>query len=220
MIIVWVYVPVNQPPGIPQAMLGTKANDTSVLAVITRVDVLAHFSAFVLILTSSTIGMMNLPLIIVNDLGGTETNVGITYCVAPFFEIPLLLYFGVLATRHSAAKLIRFGILVAVAYYGSLTLVQVPWHVYPLQLLSATVTGITAGLSITYFQSHLPHHPGTATNLYSNAARVGSTLGYSLFGALSFRFGHRAIFVVCTLFAIASLALMLVPTREESEAAA
>src|SRR5207237_279517 len=156
----------------------------------------------VLVFASGTIGMMNLPLLILNVLGGTEYQVGIVYSVAPIFELPLMLYFGLLATKADPAKIIRVGVVIAVAYYGLLSLVQAPWHIYPLQFLSAASVAVTSGVAITYFQNYLPHHPGSATNLYSNATRLGSTVGYLLFGTLSWNFGYRAVFYFCTGFTL------------------
>jgi SET family sugar efflux transporter-like MFS transporter len=68
-------------------------------------------------------------------------------------------------------------------------------------------------VAITYFQGHLPRHPGTATNLYSNAQRIGSTAGYLLFVGLAWRFGFRAVFAGCALLALVALLLMLVPVH-------
>ncbi|OIQ97106.1 sugar efflux transporter B [mine drainage metagenome] len=206
------YVPDAPPPG---AKLAAQAAD-SVWRVMIRPDVFAHFMAFVLIFASATIGMMNLPLLVLKTLGGTEQQVGIVYCVSPFFELPFMLYFGMLATRMDPAKVIRIGIAIAIVYYAGLTLVHVPWQVYPMQILSAAVTAVTSGVAISYFQNYLPHHPGTATNLYANAQRIGSTIGYLLFGWLAWRFGYRVVFLTCTVFSAATLGLMYVRHKADT----
>jgi SET family sugar efflux transporter-like MFS transporter len=138
------------------------------------------------------------------------------------FELPFMLYFGWLATRFPPARIIRVGMVISLAYYASLTLVTAPWHVYLCQGLSAAATSVIAGVAITYFQAHLPRHPGTATNLYANAQRMGSTAGYFLFVGLAWRFGYRAVFEACAVFAALALGLMLVPVQpgvEEEELA-
>lgn len=157
--------------------------------------------------------MMNLPLLIVKSLGGREADVGIAYSVAPVFELPFMLYFGWLATRIPAERIIRAGMVISATYYACLVVVGAPWHVYLCQGLSAAATSVISGVAITYFQSHLPDHPGTATNLYANAQRIGSTAGYFLFVGVAWRFGYRAVFEACTFFAAIALALMLVPVR-------
>jgi SET family sugar efflux transporter-like MFS transporter len=216
--VVWISVPAR-PPRDRRTNAGPSRSLVQLLA---RADLLAHFSAFVLITASTTIGMMDLPLLITDVLRGTAADVGTAYSVAPVFELPFMLLFGWLATRYPAERIIRVGMIFSVAYYLSLTLVTAPWHVYLSQSLSAAATAVISGVAITYFQSHLPHHPGTATNLYSNATRIGSTAGYFLFSVLAWRFGYRAVFDACALFAVVALGLMLVPVaiREENEEAA
>lgn len=168
----------------------------------------AHFAAFVIFFSCSTMGMMNLPLLILNELRGTGSHVGIAYSVAPVFEIPFMLYLGFLAARIETSRIIRVTMVLAMLYYGFLFLVQVPWQVYPLQILSAAIVAVTSGLAITFFQDYLPHQAGTATNLYSNAMRIGSTLGYLLFGYLGSTLGNRYVFAVCAVFCGISFLVM------------
>jgi SET family sugar efflux transporter-like MFS transporter len=197
----------------PCATTTRGARTPSLLRMLGRSDIAAHFAAFVLVTASVTIGMMNLPLFILHTLCGTEANVGTAYSVAPVFELPFMLYFGWLATRFPPARIIRVGMGISLAYYASLTLVTAPWHVYLCQGLSAAATSILAGVAITYFQGHFPRRPGTATNLYANAQRIGSTGGYFLFVALAWRFGYRAVFAACAAFAMLALGFMLVPVQ-------
>ncbi len=209
--VVWQGVPAS-----PPALAAGRGTSPSLVKLLGRPDLLAHFAAFVLVTASTTISMMNLPLLILNTLRGTKVDVGITYSVAPMFELPFMLYFGWLATRRAPARIIRVGMLFSLGYYLALTLVSVPWQVCFCQGLSAAATAVLSGVAITYFQAHLPHHPGMATNLYSNAQRLGSTGGYFLFVGLAWRFGYRAVFDACALFAVFALALMLVPVQAES----
>jgi SET family sugar efflux transporter-like MFS transporter len=59
------------------------------------------------------------------------------------------------------------------------------------------LVAVSSGLAITFFQDFLPGQAGTATNVYSNAARVGGLAGYLLFGVLGTAAGHRSVFWVC-----------------------
>jgi predicted MFS family arabinose efflux permease len=52
---------------------------------------------------------------------------------------------------------------------------------------------------------------GSATNLYSNALRIGSTAGYFLFGSIAEHLGYRAVFAICATFACLALMLIFVP---------
>ncbi len=170
---------------------------------------MAHFAAFVLILACSTMGMMNLPLLILKVLGGTERHVGAAYSLAPVFELPFMYFAGALALRIPAVRIIRWSAVLAVAYYAGLASAQSAWQVLPLQVLSAALVAVSSGLAITFFQDFLPDQPGTATNLYSTAARIGSLAGYLLFGAMGTTWGHRSVFWSCAAFCALAWAIML-----------
>jgi SET family sugar efflux transporter-like MFS transporter len=183
-----------------------------------RSDLLCYFSAFVLVFICMTMGIMNLPLMILHSLAGTEKQVGIAYSVAPFFELPFLLLFGLAAARGSKpGPMIRLGVIIGVAYYLLLAQVRAPWQIYPVQILSAAMIAVLSGIAITFFQNYIPNQPGTATNLYTNANRIGSTVGYLCFGFLASAYGHRAVFLVCAGVCTAAFGLLWL-AREEHEA--
>jgi SET family sugar efflux transporter-like MFS transporter len=209
------YVPAAPPPFARQASQSSRV----LLDVLTRVDLMAHLGAIMLICAATTMSMVNLPLLILETLRGTKANVGIAYSVAPVFELPFMLFFGWLAIKREAAGILRAGMLIGAVYFVSLAFVAHPWQVYFCQILAAATTAVVSGIAITYFQSHLPHHPGTATNLYSNAQRVGSTGGYFLFGFIAEHLGYRCVFGACAGFAVLGLGLMLVPVRVPEEQA-
>jgi len=193
LVAIWKYVPYAPP------FVGAKpAASMPLRQALTRPVVLAHFIAFVLIFTATTICMINLPLLVTIDLGGDTSHVGIIYSLAPVFELPFMFFFGMLATKGNNTRLIRFSFILAVVYFAGLSLVRAPWHIYPLQIVSAAMISVVSGIAITFFQDFLPEQVGTATNVYSNAMRVGNTAGYLLFAALAEPFGHRTVFVFCT----------------------
>jgi len=202
LLIVWRYVP-DRPPN---AM--SKAVRTPLSKVLRRPDLLCYFAAFVLVFICITMGMNGLPLLVLRTLGGTQQQVGIVYSVAPVFELPFMLYFGVLASRGDPGRLIRLGLILAIAYYALLYFVRAPWHIYPIQILSAAMIAVVSGIAITFFQSYIPDQPGTATNLYTSANRLGSTIGYFSFGFLADSIGYRAIFLVCTAVCVAAFGLL------------
>lgn len=179
------------------------------LTALARGEVLAHFLGFVLVFACGSMGSISLPLLVVETLGGTTRNVGIVYSVSPFFELPLMFLFGALASRGRQARLIQFGVLLAVAYYGGLSFVSAPWQIYLLQVISAAIVAVTQGLAITFFQDFLPDQVGTATNLYSNASSLGRVAGYILFARLAAPLGYRGIFLMSSAICLAALLLMM-----------
>jgi SET family sugar efflux transporter-like MFS transporter len=205
--VVWAFIPAEPPPN------ALSSARTPLRQVLRRSDVLAYFSGFALVFTATTITMMNLPLFVIETLGGNEHHVGIIYSVAPVFELPFMFYFGVLASKGDTARVIRIGVWISLAYYAVLALVQAPWHIYLLQVLGAAATAVTAGVAITFFQNYLPGQPGTATNLYSSAQRVGSVGGYILFGVLDTSLGHRWVSGICVGLCAITLALFATQAR-------
>jgi len=168
-----------------------------------------HFVAFVLYFACSSMGMMNLPLLLLGPLGGNEHHVGIAFSVAPFFELPLMLMAGVLAKRLGSRRLIQGAFALGVVYYGLLACVRAPWQVYPVQALSAAIVAVTSGIAITFFQDFLPNQAGSATNLYSSAQRIGSTTGYLCLGWLTESVGTRGVFVACSCGAATAAGILL-----------
>ncbi len=208
---VWLYVP-SRPPAPDAATLRVP-----LMRLLRRSDLLCYFSAFVLVFICMTMGIMNLPLMILQSLGGTEKQVGIAYSVAPFFELPFLMLFGLAAARGSKpGPMIRLGVVIGVAYYLLLSQVRAPWQIYPIQILSAAMIAVLSGIAITFFQNYIPNQPGTATNLYTNANRIGSTVGYLCYGFLASGYGHRAVFLVCAAVCVAAFVLLWL-AREEHE---
>ncbi len=211
--IVWFCIPARPPPA---ASVAAKVPLSRVLR---RPDLLCYFAAIALVFICTTMGMMNLPLMILRELHGTEAQIGIAYSVAPVFELPLMFWFGVLASRGDPGRLIRWGVIIAIAYYALLSQVHAAWHIYILQVLSAAMIAVVSGIAITFFQSYIPDQPGTATNLYQTANRIGSTIGYLSFGGLANAFGYRAVFLVCAVLCSGAF-LLLWLAREKHEQAA
>ncbi len=172
-------------------------------------QLLAHFVAFCLYFCCSTMGMMNLPLLILGELHGAESDVGTAYSLAPLFELPLMFYVGVLATRVAHEKIIACAIALAVVYYAGLFFAGAPLHVFFLQALSAAVVAVMSGVAITFFQNYLPDQAGTATNLYSTASRIGSIGGYLGFGVVGGALGHRAVFGVTVALCVLAVTILI-----------
>ena len=170
-------------------------------------NVLFWFCAFVFVFAAHTMSISNMSLFVLKELGGKESQVGIIFGLAPVFELPFMLYFGLLATRFDSTWLLFLSFGLAVIYYAALSFVRTPQQIYPLQFLSAAIVSVTSGIAITFFQNKVPGRLGAATNLYSNASRLGSTSGYLVFGASAARFGHRGVYLVCAALLLLALAL-------------
>jgi SET family sugar efflux transporter-like MFS transporter len=177
--------------------------------VLTRPLILAHFIGFVLVFAAFAMNMMNLPLLVTQQLGGNARHVGIIFGIAPIFEMPLMIWFGRLASRGHQVALIRFGVFIGLCYFLALTFAHAPWHIYPMQILSAASIAVTTNVAIVFFQDMLPGQAGIATSIYSNSFAAGNLLGYFGFGLLAETIGHRGIFFVCAALSAVTLTIFL-----------
>jgi SET family sugar efflux transporter-like MFS transporter len=181
---------------------------------------LVQFTAFVLIFSALSMNLMNLPLYITQELGGTERQVGTAFAVAPIFEIPFILWLGRLASRERQAFMIRMGVLVGVCYFLTLGWARTPLDVYPAQVLNAFAIAVTMSLAIPYFQDLLPGQTGLATSLYSSSWSLGSLLGYLSFGLLVESLGHRGLTRLCAALGAVSFVVLVTSGRRTAPAAA
>lgn len=187
-----------------------EAERESLASVLTRPVILAYFIGFVLLFAAFTMNMMNLPLLVTQKLGGTEGQVGLIFGIAPVVEMPLMVWFGRLAARGHQIALIRFGVAVAVVYFFALTFVTAPWHIYPMQLLSAISIAVTTNVAIMFFQDLVPGQTGVATTIFSNSFSVGGLIGYFAFGALVETTGHRGVFFACAALSLITFGIVMI----------
>jgi MFS transporter, SET family, sugar efflux transporter len=173
-----------------------------------RPVVVLHGLAFAFMFASLTLNTMNLPLLLTEQLGGAEQQVGVAFAISPVFEMLFMVGFGHVAARGHQHAVIRAGILAAVAYFLALHFVGAPYEVYPLQILNAAAVAVTTSVAIPFFQDLLPGQAGVATSLYSNALKVGGLIGFMAFGLLASRVGHAGLLFVCA--GLSALSLLII----------
>ncbi|MGG3284093.1 sugar efflux transporter [Paenibacillus solani] len=186
---------------------------TPLRKVIFQPFIFVNLIAFTLISTANTISSLNMAQFVTKVLNGQEKDVGVVFSIPPIFEIPFMLGFGVLALRVKSDNLIRLGSLLAFAYFFATFFATDVWHIFLIQVLSAAYISITSGIAITYFQDFIPSMPGTAMTLYSNTGKIGSLLGFLLFGLLSDAFGYRNVYLWCTIFTFVAMIMLFALVR-------
>jgi SET family sugar efflux transporter-like MFS transporter len=192
---------------------GGAAAQLSVWRTLRRPDLLGYFACWVLLFAAFTMNMMNLPLAVTRELGGTARDLGIIFGVGPVVEVPLMLWFGHLASRGQQVLLLRIGMAVTVLYFVLLLFAREPWHVYFIQSLSGVAFAIIANVAIGFFQDLLPGQVGLATTVFGNATQLGNLVGYLGFGALASALGPRGLFAVGAIAGAIALVLFLVVHR-------
>ncbi|MDQ8198880.1 sugar efflux transporter [Pelagicoccus enzymogenes] len=190
---------------------------TSLWKTLRHPRLLLSFLSFAAVFAANAINMMNLPLAITRSLNGKESDLGIVFAIGPVAEIPLMIWFGQLASRGHQLMLIKLGFLITSLYFAGLYLSSSPWHVYALQLLSGASFAILSNVAILYFQDLAPNQMGLATSLFSNAGATGNLLGMLSFGFLVEQWGNQGTFLACC--AVASIGLALILSVKEPSSA-
>lgn len=201
----------------PSAVV-TEQDEDSIWKTLRRKDILVCFISFAMLFASQAVNMMNLPLALIHTFGGTERDFGIVFGIGPLVEVPVMLWFGQLASRGHQDRLIRLGFLLSIFYFIGLSLASCPWHVYLLQVVSGTIISISSNVAIVFFQDLLPKQAGLATALFTNAQATGNLIGMLGFGFLVEGFGYRGVFHACSVMAL--LGLILIFRFKRNEAAA
>lgn len=209
------FVPFKRPS--PEARAAIRE---PVWRVLTRGDLLALFVAFLLVFAAHTLNILNLPLALTQRLGGTGGDVGITFGVGPLAEIPLMLWFGLLAARGHQLTLLRVGAVSTVLYFLLLTQARTPWQVFPMQVLHGMSFAIFSNVGILFIQERLPKQPGLATTIYTNAGNAGNLIGFFSFQLVD-SFGNQGLFLLSAAFTTVTLVIMMMyRPAERREAAA
>nr|WP_052477835.1 sugar efflux transporter [Kibdelosporangium sp. MJ126-NF4]CEL14355.1 Sugar efflux transporter B [Kibdelosporangium sp. MJ126-NF4]CTQ88721.1 Sugar efflux transporter B [Kibdelosporangium sp. MJ126-NF4] len=170
-------------------------------------------AGLVLLQGGSALGVNAMPLFITDVLHGTTGDAGLVLGLCAALEIPLILWFGSLATRFDQHRIVLLGGSFALLYHTGILLTGAVWHVAVVQVLSATAIAAVMGVGLTYFQSLAPDRPGFATTLYANTLTVGIMLSGPLLG-LARELGFRTAYLMSlVLAALGVVSLFLGRTR-------
>ncbi|KAA9003956.1 MFS transporter [Paenibacillus spiritus] len=170
--------------------------------------ILLPFLAMILLSMCNTTYNLNIPLFVVNQLGGTESQAGIIIALSAGLEIPLMIGLGSLASRFGNRKLMMTGCVLAGIYHILLLNADGLWQVIAGQLLQASFVSMVVAIGLSYFQDLLPATPGLATILYSNSSTLGSLLGNLTGGLVAQIAGYRNVYWLCLGLVAVSLALL------------
>lgn len=144
----------------------------------------------------------------VHELHAAHRDVGLVMSVCAALEIPLMLMTGALSKKISNHALIMMGCGAAFLYYLILSASTHSWQLIAAQLLQATFVAIVMGNGISYFTERLPHSPGIAVTIYSNAGTIGRLAGTLGGGFLAQFAGYRHVYEVCLVLVMFSFVIL------------
>ncbi len=166
-------------------------------------------AAFVLMFSSLTLSVNAIPLFVTDVLEGTAGDAGLIMGLCAALEIPLIMWFGVLAARIDLRRIVGLGALTALAYHSVMLLTASVWQVMAAQVLNAIVISAIMGIGILFFQALAPDRPGFTTTLYTNTITVGAMVAGPLLG-LAQQIGYRSAYLMCLVMSVIGLILLVI----------
>ncbi|GGI14855.1 sugar efflux transporter [Gottfriedia solisilvae] len=166
------------------------------------------FIAFILLFGINNINGINTPLFIVNDLNGSQTDVGLVASICAGLEIPIMIVLGALGKKVSNLTLIISACFIGMSYHLMLTFSEASWNVIVLQIIQAIQVAIVMGNGLSYFADIFPKAPGIASTLYANGQTLGKLFGTLGGGFLAQVLGFRYVNIACIfilMFAVIAL---------------
>ena len=153
-----------------------------------------------------------LPLVIVQDLGGTLEQVGINASVAAAVEVPCMVAWGYLALRMSKETILATSSAIFALYLGLMSIAETVLQVLFLQGLAALAVAALLSINISYLQEAIKGRLGLSTSLV-DVSRVLSTLGASIVFALHQGEYYASLLEIAAIIALGGTGLMLVARR-------
>ncbi|GLX65833.1 sugar efflux transporter [Paenibacillus glycanilyticus] len=188
------------------ALRKTKSVDIEKQA-INRKRIWSPMIAIIFLLAVNAINGIITPLLIVNELHGTHTDVGLVVSICAGLEIPIMFVLGALGKKLSNHSLMISACFISILYNIVLIVSTDAWQLIVAQILQAVFVAIVMGNGLGYFTELLPNSPGMSSTMYYNGSILGRLLG-NLGGGLVAQFvGIRDVYWVC--LAVAMVAFFI-----------
>ncbi|WP_332702566.1 MFS transporter [Devosia sp.] len=152
---------------------------------------------------------MGVPLLIVTQLGGTLTDVGIYAGIAAGLELPFMLGWGYLLARLSKESILIFNGLLYAVYLYLVTQAQAVTDIFWLQGINGIATAALMSVNISYLQDAIKGRVGLSTSLMDVVAISATLLGSAAFGFLSAGADYRVVIAGAATIAAGGALVML-----------
>jgi MFS family permease len=153
------------------------------------------------------------PLILIQQLHGTTTQLGYFAGLVAALEIPIMLGVGAAVRRFPLWQVIVGGGMIHAAFLAGLSLITSLSALYFLALLNAAGNAVLLTQHLTFAQDLLPERPGLGSSLLSITNLISRAVAAVLFGAIGWIYGIQgalwagAIFCVVGCAGIAALSV-------------
>ena len=148
------------------------------------------------------------PLFIVNDLGGSTTDVGLYAAITAATEAPFMLLWGYLTMRLSKEALLTAAGLVTALFMALSGLSQSVEAFFWLLALNGLGTAALMSINISYIQEAIRGRVGLSTSLMDVVAIAANLLGATAFGVLTSGGNYRFALLTGAAVAVLGAAFM------------
>lgn len=176
-----------------------------------RKSVIYLFVANLLLWTCNSMYLINMPLFVINKLQLDKELAGTLMGTAAGLEIPMMILAGFLSKYLRKKQLMVIALVAGLLFYLGMLFAAQTWQLIGLQVLNGIFIGIVATIGMVYFQDLMPTQMGSATTLFSNAAKASWIIGGPIAGLIAEIWHYNSVFYVSVgLIVISILCLMRV----------
>jgi SET family sugar efflux transporter-like MFS transporter len=158
------------------------------------------------------LNMVLLPLVILRDLNGTLTQVGLNASIAAAIEVPAMIGWGYLAMRIRKDVILAAASALFALYFGLMLFVGSFLQVVLLQAIAAVAIAALLSINISYLQEAIPSRVGLSTSLVDVSRVVSVWIAAAAF-SLNPGTTYAPIMGVAALLSLGGAGLMLLAGR-------
>ncbi|GLQ54006.1 MFS transporter [Devosia nitrariae] len=160
--------------------------------------------AILIVMIAMRLVQLAMPLMIVNDLGGSISDVGLYAGTAALTEIPFMLLWGYAVGRYfSKVAIIAFSAALLGVYILLVLRAATVMDVLILQVVNGVAASALLSINISYVQDTIKGRIGLSSSLMDVIAILATLGGAALFGTLSAGSDYRQV-----LWAAAAIAIL------------
>ena len=162
--------------------------------------------------TALQLNISVLLLLIVSNMSGTLTQVGILSGVAAAIEVPVIIGWGCLALRWRKERILGISSAVFAACFVSVVFTGSFVELLALQVLAAIAIAAILSINISYLQEAIPGWVGLSTSLVDVTTIAASLTAAAIF-ALNPWEGYALLMMVATAISLIGVGAFVVARR-------
>ncbi len=170
-----------------------------------RQSVIYLFIANLLLWTCNSMYLINMPLFVINELHLDKELAGTLMGTAAGLEIPVMIIAGYLTQYFGKKLLMLLAMFAGFIFYIGMLFATQTWQLLILQGFNAVLIGIVATIGMLYFQDLMPNQMGSATTLFSNAAKASWIIGGPIAGAIAEIWHYHSVFYLAVMLILVSI---------------